>query len=101
MLSVWSSENAVIWISGVGHRIPIASPGWYSYAQPQPQPCSRQSHSSPPSAQPANSAGPTPSTHTCDAVYGALPAFCGSTTCERRNSNAGASWPTFAVGFSR
>jgi hypothetical protein len=43
MLSVWSSDVAVIWISGVGQRIPIASPGSYSYTQPQPQPCSRQS----------------------------------------------------------
>jgi hypothetical protein len=30
MLSVCFSENAVIWISGVGHGTAIASPGWYS-----------------------------------------------------------------------
>ena len=28
VFSVESSENAVIWISGVAHGIPIGSPGW-------------------------------------------------------------------------
>jgi hypothetical protein len=49
MLSVCSSLTAVIWTSGVGHGMPIGSPGSYSYSQPQPQPWSRQSYTSPPS----------------------------------------------------
>jgi hypothetical protein len=84
MLSVWSSDVAVIWISGVGQRIAIGSPGAYSYSQPHPQPWSEHAHPSSLPAQPANSAGPTASIAQPVADHGPLPVFCGAMTSVRR-----------------
>src|SRR5213596_2344457 len=63
VLSVWSSEQAVIWMSGVAHGSPIGSPA---------------------ASQPAKRTGPSASAQTIAAASGPLPHFCGRISCEPR-----------------
>jgi hypothetical protein len=56
VFSVESSENAVIWIFGVGHGMPFGSPSSYGYSQPHRQPWSRRR--SPRRARPSHRRAP-------------------------------------------
>jgi hypothetical protein len=82
--ATWSSLFAVSWISGDGCRIPIGSPGRYSYSHPQPQPCSEHAYPSPASRPAAEDDRADRLRRGDPAAHGPFPVFCGAMICDRR-----------------